>query len=347
MTPKESVNIYDLELGKPYVLLLQKKGRNPVKGIDGIEGRGFSKKRMLTRNRLDRGSNFASIRKDADLLNGILLYEGCKLMNVSPSTISAKDKKLTNAQFRQQWQNIDWKKVEKGVNNLQARITKAVIANKWHLVKKLQYLLTHSYSAKILAVRRITTNRGKRTAGIDGEHWTTSEAKMKAVSRLIDKGYKAKPLRRVFIAKVGKKKKRPLGIPTMHDRAMQYVHALALEPVAEATSDLRSFGFRKYRSPKDCHEQAFISLSRKVSPQWVLEGDIRGCFDNINHQWLLDNIPMDKSILRQFLKAGFVYKRHLYPTKSGTPQGGLVRRAKLYHGLRYNPPFYPFRTSLL
>jgi hypothetical protein len=103
MTPKESVNIYDLELGKPYMLLLQKKeGRNPVKGVDGIEGRGFSKKRMLTRNRLDRGSNFASIRKDADLLNVILMYEGCELMNVSPSTISAKDKKLTNAQLRQQ-----------------------------------------------------------------------------------------------------------------------------------------------------------------------------------------------------------------------------------------------------
>ncbi len=94
-------------------------------------------------------------------------------MNVSPSTISVKDKKLTNAQLHQQWQNIDWKKVEKGVNNLQTRITKAVIANKWYLVKKLQYLLTHSYFAKLLAVRRITTNRGKRTAGIDGEHWKT------------------------------------------------------------------------------------------------------------------------------------------------------------------------------
>ena len=133
-------------------------------------------------------------------------------MNVSPSTISVKDKKLTNAQLHQQWQNIDWKKVEKGVNNLQTRITKAVIANKWHLVKKLQYLLTHSYSAKLLAVRRVTTNRDKRTAGIDGEHWKTPEAKMKAVSRLTDKGYKAKPLRRVFISKAGKKKKRPLGI---------------------------------------------------------------------------------------------------------------------------------------
>jgi RNA-directed DNA polymerase len=220
-------------------------------------------------------------------------------MNVSHSTVSSKDKKLTDAQLRQQWQNTDWKKVETGINNLQARITKAVIANKWQLVKRLQYLLTHSYYAKLLAVRRITRNRGKRTAGVDGEHWTTSEAKMKAVFRLTDKGFKAKPLRRVFITKVGKKKKRPLGISTMHDRAMQYLHALSLEPVAEATADLRSFGFRKHRNTKDCREQAFISLSRKASPQWVLEGDIKGCFDNINHQWLMDHIPMNKSILRQ------------------------------------------------
>jgi len=299
-------------------------GRKSARMYDGIEGKGISKKRMSTGNRLDRGSNFASTRKDADLLFGILLYEGCKIMRVSYSTISAKDKKLTNAQLRHKWQNIDWHKVEKGVNNLQTRITKAVKANKWLLVKKLQYLLTHSYYAKLLAVRRITRNRGKRTAGIDGERWTTSESKMKAVFRLTNKGYKAKPLRRVFIIKAGKKKKRPLGIPTMHDRAMQYLYALSLEPVTEATSDLRSFGFRKYRSTKDCHEQAFLCLCKVVSPQWVLEGDIRGCFDNINHQWLLDHIPMDKSILRQFLKAGFVYKRHLNPTKAGTPQGGLI-----------------------
>ena len=299
-------------------------GRNSARSNDNIEGRGFSKKRMLTSNRLDRGSNFALIRKDAYLLIGILLYEGCKIMSVSRSTISSKDKKLTDAQLRQLWQNTDWNKVEKGVNNLQTRITKAVIANKWQLVKKLQYLLTHSYYAKLLAVRKITRTRGKRTAGIDGERWTTSEAKMKAVLRLTDKGYKAKPLRRVFITKVGKKKKRPLGIPTMYDRAMQCLHALSLEPISEATSDLRSFGFRKHRSTKDCREQAFISLSRKVSPQWVLECDIKGCFDNINHRWLLDHIPMNKSTLRQFLKAGFVYKRHLYPTKAGTPQGGQI-----------------------
>jgi RNA-directed DNA polymerase len=110
----------------------------------------------------------------------------------------------------------------------------------------------------------------------------------------------------------------------MHDRAMQCLYSIALEPIAEATSDLRSFGFRKFRSTKDSCEQIFLCLSTKNSAQWVLEGDIKGCFDHINHEWLLDNIPMDKSILTQFLKAGFVYKRHLNPTKAGTPQGGII-----------------------
>lgn len=245
-------------------------------------------------------------------------------MNVRRSTLSPTDKKLTDGQYSFRWQNIDWHKAERVVNNLQSRITKAALSNQWHLVKKLQYLLTHSYSARLLSIRRVTSNRGKRTAGIDGELWLTPESKMKAVFRLLSKGYKAKPLRRVFIAKVGKNTKRALGIPTLHDRAMQSLYALSLEPVAEATGDFRSFGFRKYRSTKDCREQAFSCLSRKSSPQWVLECDIKGCFDNINHQWLLKHIPMDKAILRQFLRAGFVYKHHLYPTKAGTPQGGII-----------------------
>jgi len=250
--------------------------------------------------------------------------KGGKLLNVSISTISSQDKKLTDAHFFQKWKTIDWNQVEKSVNKLQTRITKAVMQNKWNHVKRLQYLLTHSYFAKLLAVRRVTQNKGKRTSGIDNEKWLTSSSKMTAVLILTGKGYKAKPLKRVFINKIGKKKKRPLGIPTMYDRAIQALYALALEPIAETMSDLRSFGFRKHRSTKDACQQIFLCLSRKNSAQWILEGDIKGCFDNINHQWLLTNIPMDKSILTQFLKAGFIYKHHLNPTKAGTPQGGII-----------------------
>jgi len=242
---------------------------------------------------------------------------------VSNST-TPKSERLTDVRPKPQWKNIDWKKVIKNINRLQTRITKAVLERKWHLVKRLQYLLTHSFYAKLLAVRTICQNKGKRTAGVDGEKWLTSKTKMNAALSLSDKKYKAKPLKRVYIEKPGKKKKRPLGIPTMYDRAMQALYAFALGPVAEVTADIASFGFRKYRSAQDACEQAFNCLCRKYSAKWILEGDIKGCFDNINHQWLLDNILMDRSILTQFLKAGFVYKHHLNPTKAGTPQGGII-----------------------
>ncbi|KAF5413129.1 MAG: hypothetical protein C5S43_00750 [Candidatus Methanocomedens sp.] len=180
------------------------------------------------------------------------------------------------------------------VNKLQTRITKAVYQRQWHLVKRLQYLLTNSFYAKLLAIRKITQNKGHRTAGVDGEKWITPKAKMKAVLKLSSKKYKAKPLRRVYIEKYGKKEKRPLSIPTMRDRAMQALHAFALNPVAEATADKVSFGFRKNRRTHDACSQAFTCLSTRYSAHWVLEGDIKGCFDNINHEWLLDNIPMPR-----------------------------------------------------
>ncbi len=147
---------------------------------------------------------------------------------------------------------------------------------------------------------------------------------MRAVLSLTDKNYKAKPLRRVYIDKKGKKAKRPLGIPCMYDRAIQALYVLALEPVAETTADTRSFGFRKGRSCHDACEYIFMALSRKISSEWVFEDDIKGCFDHISHDWLIDNIPMDKSVLKQFLKAGFIFKRELFPIDKGTPQGGII-----------------------
>jgi len=298
-------------------------GRKPARADDGSGGSGNGKKRMPVCNGLDRGSNFASTRKGADLPTVFHCMNGGKLVNVRCST-TPKSERLTDMKPKIQWKDIDWKKVIQNINRLQTRITKAVLEGQWQLVKRLQYLLTHSFYAKSLAVRTICQNKGKRTAGIDGEKWLTPKAKMNAALNLSGESYKAKPLKRVFIEKSGKKKKRPLGIPTMYDRAMQALYTLALDPVAEATADIASFGFRKFRSAQDACEQAFRCLSRRNSAQWILEGDIKGCFDNINHEWLLDNIPMDKTILKQFLKAGFVYKHHLNPTKAGTPQGGII-----------------------
>lgn len=245
-------------------------------------------------------------------------------MNDNNSMTEKSERLSDTKRLAQQWATVDWRIAEEYVNRLQIRIAKATQNSNWGLVKRLQYLLTHSYYAKLLAVRKVTTNKGKNTSGIDKELWGTPASKMKAVLTLTDKHYKAKPLRRVYIDKKGKKAKRPLGIPCMYDRAMQALYAMALEPVAEMTADTKSFGFRKERCCQDACEYIFTALSRSFCAEWVLEGDIKGCFDHISHEWLLENIPMDKTILKQFLKAGFVFKRDLFPTEEGTPQGGII-----------------------
>ena len=223
----------------------------------------------------------------------------------------------------QHWDRIDWTQCEKRVRKLQMRIAKAFREGKVAKAKYLQRLLTRSYAAKCLAVKRVTGNRGKNTPGVDSEIWKTPEAKMKAVKQLKRRGYCALPLRRVYIPKTNGKL-RPLGIPTMKDRAMQGLHALALLPIAEETADPNSYGFRPYRSTADAIEQCFTLLSQRTSASWVLEGDIAGCFDNFSHDWLLEHVPMDKALLRKWLTAGYIDQRHLHPTRTGTPQGGLI-----------------------
>ena len=245
-------------------------------------------------------------------------------MNFSNSTTDKTESLIDTKSLTNQWESIDWLKVEHDVNRLQTRIAKATANGDSNKAKRLQYLLTHSYFAKAYAVRKVTTNKGKNTSGVDKRLWSTSASKMKAVLSLTDKCYRAKPLKRVYIAKKGKNKKRPLGIPTMYDRAMQTLYALALEPIAETKADTISFGFRRGRSAKDACEQIFCVLARKCSPTWILEGDIKGCFDNINHEWLQSNIPTDKRIMKQFLKSGFIYEGKLFPTETGSPQGGAI-----------------------
>lgn len=155
-------------------------------------------------------------------------------------------------------------------------------------MKILQYLLTKSYNAKLLAVKKVITNKGKRTAGVDEELWDTAERKYKGALELSNKGYKAKLLKRTYIKKANGKQ-RPLGIPTMYDRAMQALYALSLDPVAETVISKPTFGFRKHRSGNDAASYIFNCMSKKTCATWVLEGDIKGCFDNISHEWLQRN----------------------------------------------------------
>lgn len=221
------------------------------------------------------------------------------------------------------WNNLDWNKINLFINKIQSRIVKATSKKNWKLIKDLQRLLVNSHYAKLLAVKRVTSNKGKNTAGVDNVIINTGKDKCNLAISLNSKNYKPKPLKRIHIKKKNGKL-RPLGIPTIYDRAMQALYLMALEPVVETLSDKKSFGFRKGRSCADAREQLFINYSRKNAPSWILEGDIKGCFDNISHNWLLKNVPMDKSILRKFLKAGFIHNGFKFSTDNGTPQGGII-----------------------
>src|SRR5271168_2782121 len=220
------------------------------------------------------------------------------------------------------WDAIDWRTIEDNVRRLQARIVKAVQQKKWNKVKALQHLLTHSASGKLLAVRRVTVNDGRKTPGVDGELWDTPHKKLQGVISLTARGYRPMPLRRIYIPK-SNGKMRPLGIPTMKDRAMQALYLLALDPVAETTADPHSYGFRPRHPCAYAIEGCFSVLTRS-NPQWILEGDIKSCFDRISHEWLLSHVPMDKEILRKWLKSGYLEKQVFYKTDEGTPQGGII-----------------------
>src|ERR1700684_3163691 len=222
-----------------------------------------------------------------------------------------------------EWYAIDWRAINRNVRRLQVRIVQATKASRWGRVRALQRLLTHSYSGKVLAVRRVTENNGKKTPGVDQEIWDTPEKKTQAVHALRRRGYQPQPLRRVYIQKSDGKTMRPLGIPTMKDRAQQALHLLALDPVVETTADRNSYGFRPLRSCADAIEQCFNALGH-ASTQWILEGDIKSCFDKISQDWLLHHVPMDKAILKKWLTSGYMEKHVLHETTDGTPQGGII-----------------------
>jgi len=225
------------------------------------------------------------------------------------------------------WHAIAWPAAYQNVRRLQARIVKATQEGRGGKVKALQHLLTHSFSGKAIAVKRVTENQGKHTPGVDRDIWDTPEKKAQAVQVLKRNGYRAQPLRRVYIPKKSDSKTmRPLGIPTMKDRAMQALYLLALAPVGETIADPNSYGFREQRSCADAIEQCYLAL-RSANTQWVLEGDIKACFDTISKDWLLTHIPMDKVILEKWLTAGYMDKHVLHETTDGTPQGGIISPA--------------------
>jgi len=221
-----------------------------------------------------------------------------------------------------EWYAIDWQTIHRQVRRLQVRIAQATKQGRWGKARALQRLLTHSHSGKALAVRRVTENDGKKTPGVDQEIWDTPEKKTQAVHELKRRGYQPQPLRRVYIPKSDGKTMRPLGIPTMKDRAMQALHLLALDPIVETTADKNSYGFRQQRSCADAIQQCFQTL-RAATTQWILEGDIKSCFDEISHDWLLAHVPMDRAILQKWLKAGIWRNTSFTKRRKEHPRGEL------------------------
>ena len=221
------------------------------------------------------------------------------------------------------WNRITWETVRRNVSRLQARIVKAVRAGQWHRVRSLQRLLRKSLAAKLLATWRVTSNQGKNTAGVDGIVLKTPEQKWQQAQALHRQGYQPLPVRRIYIPKKNGKK-RALGIPAQCDRAEQALDLLALDPVSETLADSCSYGFRKERSPQDAMARCFIALAKRSSAEWILEGDIRACFDAFDHEWLVEHTPTHQGRLRAWLKSGFMEQRRIFPTERGTAQGGII-----------------------
>ncbi len=232
---------------------------------------------------------------------------------------------MNTVQPMYKWDEIPWRKLERNIYKLQKRIYKASRRGDVKLVQRLQKLLIKSWGAKCLATRRVTQeNQGKKTAGVDGVKSLTPKQRLNLVNKLTLSS-KVAPTRRVWIPKPGKEEKRPLGIPTMKDRALQGLVKLALEPEWEAHFEPNSYGFRPGRSCHDATEAIFNSI--RIQPKFVLDADISKCFDRINHKRLLEKLntsPTLRKQIRAWLKAGVVDDKKLFPTSEGTPQGGTL-----------------------
>ncbi len=225
------------------------------------------------------------------------------------------------------WTRVNWRVANRQVRNLRRRLFRATQQGEYRKVSSLQKLMLRSYSNRLLAVRRVTqVNQGKRTPGVDKVLVKTPKARGKLVSELgTYQPWQAKPTKRVYIPKANGKQ-RPLGIPTMRDRALQAMVKNALEPSWEARFEGSSYGFRPGRSGHDAIGKIYLLARPNKRKKWVVDADIKGAFDNIDHEHLLATIGPVPGIelIRQWLKAGYVDADVFHPTDAGTPQGGVI-----------------------
>lgn len=227
--------------------------------------------------------------------------------------------------LRYEWSDIDWAKCRSLVFKLQKRIYRASKCGDLSSVRKLQRLLVNSWSARCLAVKKVTQdNKGRNTAGVDGVKSLNNEQRVCLINNLKFNA-QALPTRRVWIPKPGKKEKRPLGIPAIEDRALQALMHMALDPEWEAHFEENSYGFRPGRSCQDAIDAIHTSL--KANSKYVLDADIAQCFDKIDHQALLAKIntfPKFRRQIKSWLAAGVIDGKTFMDTTRGVPQGGIL-----------------------
>ena len=271
--------------------------------------------------------NFVALR--CDIINGPLAQESF-IHAIGMRHLSTMSREDTKSNLINDWHKINWRKAEGKIKDLQEKIVIATLDKEFKKVYQLQWMILNCFEAKVLAIRKVVTNKGGKTAGMDKITWNGPKDYWNAIGNLTDivnnpKGYKATPLMRVWIPKPGSIEKRPLGIPTMIDRAVQALYHLGVDPVVEAQSDPNSFGFRKFRSTHDAITAIRSHLDKEYHPRWILEADISKCFDKISHDFLMKHTHIcHKMVLEQWLKSGVMEELNFTDTVEGTPQGGII-----------------------
>lgn len=218
------------------------------------------------------------------------------------------------------WESIDWEKEKIKLKKLQKRLSKAASQGNKLKVEHIQKKIVRDIGIKCLAVRHVVSSTSK--AGVDGVIWKTSSEMMNAALSLDSKGYKAAPLKQIVIVANNSRKERRPRIPTYYDRTMGVLYGYSLIPVTEALADRKSFAFRLARSVHDAHAYLMDALRGDDAPHYVVCGDIQGYYSNIQHSWLLKHVPMDKKVLSEFLKSGYVFAGELFPSEdTGISEG--------------------------
>ena len=223
------------------------------------------------------------------------------------------------------WDKLNWKKIHYTVEKLQSKLAKATKDEDWERVMRLQNLVFNSYYCKLVAVRRVTVKKRKRTAGLDGKFWDTDVEKYEVINKMDYRCYNPLPFKRIYVQKDHDKTKlRPLSIPVIYDRAMQALFLIALDPVIETLADKHAYGFRLYRNSQDAIRDMLYNFNFTNGNQWLMKADVKECFDNISHEWLMNNLIFDKRLLHSILTCGYVHQNEFHTLSAGIPQGGVL-----------------------